>query len=259
MYFGWFGVARYAFSLTVRRMTRSSPQIPPNGEPVKNWVAPPPPVGATLTGQFATLMPLDADTHARALFDAYLGHDQVWDYLPYGPFSDYDSYYDWVAASALGSDPFFYAILDNATGLACGVASYLRINPPSGSIEVGHLNFSPRLQRTKASTEAMYLMMKWAFEAGYRRYEWKCDAANLPSRRAAQRLGFSYEGVFRQATVVKGRNRDTAWFACIDKEWPDLRGAYDRWLADDNFADGQQICSLADLTGPYRASSDPAL
>jgi RimJ/RimL family protein N-acetyltransferase len=134
------------------------------------------------------------------------------------------------------------------------------VNPQAGSIEVGHINYAPALQRTRAGTEAMYLMMRWAFEAGYRRYEWKCNALNLGSRRAAQRLGFSYEGVFRQAAVIKGRNRDTAWFAAIDSEWPALREAFEAWLSPSNFdADGQQKERLGDLTRLVRVASDPAL
>ena len=129
---------------------------------------------------------------------------------------------------ATGTDPLFYVIRQRDTGHCGGVAAYLRIAPQAGSIEVGHINLSPELNRSRASTEAMFLMMDWAFRAGYRRYEWKCDALNMPSRRAAQRLGFSYEGVFRQAAIVKGRNRDTAWFSVIDTEWPALREAYAR-------------------------------
>jgi RimJ/RimL family protein N-acetyltransferase len=132
-----------------------------------------------------------------------------------------------------------------------GIASYLRIDPHNGSIEVGHINYSPLLQRTPAATEAMYLMMKNAFDLGYRRYEWKCNALNAPSRAAALRLGFSYEGIFRQAAVVKGRNRDTAWYALIDKEWPALKESYLRWLDDSNFDEqGRQRTSLSLLTGP---------
>jgi RimJ/RimL family protein N-acetyltransferase len=147
-------------------------------------------------------------------------------------------------------DPLFFSFAPEGED-AAGFGSYLRITPEAGSIEVGFLAFSPRLQRSVAATEAMYLMMKWAFEAGYRRYEWKCDALNAPSRRAAQRLGLSYEGVFRQATVVKGRNRDTAWFAAIDAEWPALEAAFQTWLAPENFdADGRQKTSLRELTRP---------
>lgn len=155
-------------------------------------------------------------------------------------------------------DPLFYAIKNLETGHWEGVASYMRIAPAAGSIEVGSIAFSPALQRTRAATEAMYLMMAWAFEAGYRRYEWKCNALNMPSRRAAQRLGFSYEGVFRQAAVVKGRNRDTAWFAAIDSEWSSLKEAFEAWLAPSNFDDqGQQRESLSDLTRLVRVASDP--
>src|SRR5690606_12748185 len=149
-----------------------------------------------------------------------------------------------VWGAAQGSDPLHYTIL--ADGRALGTASYLRIAPPAGSIEVGWITYSPALQRTRAATEAMYLMMRWAFEAGYRRYEWKCHALNAASRRAAQRLGFSYEGVFRQAVVVKGRNRDSAWYAAIDSEWPAIRDAMETWLDPANFGpDGAQRQSLS--------------
>ncbi|CAN0606357.1 unnamed protein product, partial [Ectocarpus sp. 12 AP-2014] len=168
------------------------------------------------------------------LYRAYAGHDAVWDYMPVGPFSSASQYHRWVRDHENKPDPFFYAIRNKDTDKWEGAASYLRIKPESGSIEVGYISLSPALQRTRAATDAMFLMMKWAFEAGYRRYEWKCDALNAPSRKAAQRLGFSYEGVFRQATVVKGRNRDTAWFAIIDKEWPALKEAFEAWLAPSN-------------------------
>ena len=172
-------------------MTRNTTDSPQFGFVVENWVAPARPEAAVMAGRFATLVALDADAHSAQLFEAYWGLDQVWDYLPYGPVDTQDAYYEWVSSAARDPATCFYAIIDNATVRAVGVASYLRIDPTSGSIEVGHLNFSPRLQKTKAATEAMFLMMKWAFEAGYRRYEWKCDAANIPSRRAALRLGFS--------------------------------------------------------------------
>ena len=146
------------------------------------------------------------------------------------------------------------------TGQLGGVASYLRIAPNQGSIEVGNIALAHHFQKTTAATEAMYLMMKWAFEAGYRRYEWKCNALNIPSRRAAQRLGLSYEGVFRQALVVKGCNRDTAWFAAIDKDWPALKEAFEAWLAPQNFtSEGNQKERLGDLTALVRVASDPAL
>ena len=149
------------------------------------------------------------------------------------------------------TDPLFFAIISNQTGKAVGVCAYLRIDPANGSIEVGHLNFSPLMQRTPIATEAMWLMMREAFALGYRRYEWKCNALNLPSRSAAQRLGLSFEGVFRQVLVTKGRNRDTAWYAAIDKEWPLLDAAFQAWLSPANFdGEGRQRVSLSKLTEP---------
>lgn len=230
------------------------------GAPVPDWTPPPPPSGEALRGSYALLEPLSAEQHAALLFNAYEGQDHVWDYLPYGPFSSSAQYHRWVRDHAGRPDPAFYAIRNLESGRWEGVASFLRVAPEAGSIEVGHINYSPALQRTRAGTEAMYLMMKWVFEAGYRRYEWKCNALNRGSRAAAQRLGFSYEGVFRQAAVVKGRNRDTAWFAMIDAEWPALREAYDAWLSPRNFDDhGVQRESLSDLTALCRAASDPTL
>ena len=156
-----------------------------------------------------------------------------------------------MTASCLGDDPLFFAIIDLADGQPAGVASYLRIVPASGSIEVGHIHYSPHLQRRPAATEAMFLLMQRAFELGYRRYEWKCDALNAPSRTAAQRLGLSFEGLFRQATTYKNRNRDTAWYAAIDTEWPALRAAFQAWLAPNNFdGNGQQRNRLTDSTRP---------
>ncbi len=230
------------------------------GDPVPNWVAPPRPTMAPLMGRYARLVRLDADTHAADLHRANSADTAIWDYLPYGPFSSAAAYHRWVRQITAGDDPLFYAVQNIATGQFGGVASYLRITPEMGSIEVGHINFAPELQRTRAATEALFLMMDWAFEAGYRRFEWKCDALNIPSRRAAQRLGFSYEGIFRQAAIVKGRNRDTAWFACIDSEWPALREAFGAWLVPSNFdGDGKQIERLSDLTGLVRVASDPVL
>ncbi|MBI1173010.1 GNAT family N-acetyltransferase [bacterium] len=230
------------------------------GTPLPDWKPPARPQGETLTGRYVQLERMDPDTHAADLFRAYSGHDGVWDYLPYGPFSSASAYHRWAKDSATGSDPLFYVLRNLGTGHCGGVASYLRITPEAGSIEVGHINLAPEIAGSRASTEAMFLMMDWAFAAGYRRYEWKCDALNLPSRRAAQRLGFSYEGVFRQATVYRQRNRDTAWFSIIDGEWPALREAYGAWLAPGNFDPaGRQKERLADLTGLVRAASDPVL
>ncbi|NCM96541.1 MAG: GNAT family N-acetyltransferase, partial [Rhodobacterales bacterium] len=178
------------------------------GDPVPTFVMPPRPDGGPMEGRNVRLERLDADAHAADLHRAFSADDAIWDYLPYGPFSSASGYHRWVKDTATGPDPMFMALRHPTTGRCGGVASYLRITPASGSIEVGHICLAPEMQRSRAATEAMYLMMEWAFDAGYRRYEWKCDALNLPSRRAAQRLGFSYEGIFRQATIVKGRNRD---------------------------------------------------
>jgi RimJ/RimL family protein N-acetyltransferase len=230
------------------------------GAEVPNFVPPPRPGPEALEGQLVRLERLDADLHAADLHRAFAGHDSLWDYLPYGPFSSAARYHRWVKETAGGPDPVFYALRNRATGHCGGVASFLRIAPEAGSIEVGHICIAPEMQRSPAATEAMFLMMGWAFGAGYRRYEWKCDARNLPSRRAGQRLGFSYEGIFRQAAVVKGRNRDTAWFACIDAEWPALKECFGAWLAPANFdAKGRQKERLSDLTRLVRAASDPAL
>ncbi len=230
------------------------------GAPLPNWKPPVRPVGATLTGRYVQLELMDPDVHAADLFRAYNGHDGVWDYLPYGPFNAASAYHRWAKETASGVDPLFYVLRNLANGHCGGVASYLRITPESGSIEVGHINLAPEIAGSRVATEAMYLMMDWAFAAGYRRYEWKCDALNVPSRRAAQRLGFSFEGVFRQATVYRQRNRDTAWFSVIDSEWPALREAYSVWLSPSNFdAAGRQKESLGDLTRLVRAASDPTL
>ena len=233
----------------------------PNHNPVPDWSAPPAPDNTlSLAGQYCQLEPLVAEKHAALLFRAYVDQDHVWTYLPYGPFSSSSQYHRWMRETEADKAVEFFAVKNLETGAFEGVASYLRIAPDAGSIEVGHINFSPALQNTRAGTEALYLMMAWAFDAGYRRFEWKCDALNEGSRRAAQRLGLSYEGVFRQATVVKGRNRDTAWFAAIDAEWPALKEAFRVWLDPSNFGpDGAQRERLSDLTRLVRAAEDPLL
>ena len=222
----------------------------PVGPPLPAWSPPPRPPREAMAGTYCRLEPLDPDLHAAALFAANAaGGDASWTYLPYGPFPSLAEYRGWMASKCFGDDPLFFAIIDLADGQPAGVASYLRITPQSGSIEVGHLQFAPRLRRQPAATEAMYLMMRRAFALGYRRYEWKCDALNTPSRAAAQRLGLSFEGVFRQAAVYKGRSRDTAWYAAIDSEWPALSAAFEAWLASGNFDErGRQRTRLADLT-----------
>lgn len=234
--------------------------MPPDlGPLVPDWTPPPRPNASVMEGAYARLELL-SQPHVAALHRANLEEDAIWDYLPYGPFETQRDYADWVADFAGRDDPVFYAIYDKEAERWGGVASYLRITPEVGSIEVGHINFAKALQKTRAATDAMYLMMDWAYGAGYRRYEWKCNARNLASRRAAERLGFSYEGVFRQAAVVKGHNRDTSWFASIDAEWPVLRAAFEAWLAPENFdAEGRQKTALSELTAPVLVARDPAL
>ena len=225
----------------------------PIGLSLTGWKPPSVLPRGPMEGHFCRVEPLDVKRHAADLFAANaLDVDgRIWTYLSYGPFQSLESYRDWIEAECLGDDPFFFAIVEQRTARAVGVASYLRITPASGSIEVGHINYSPLLSLTPAGTEAMVLMMNRVFDLGYRRYEWKCDALNAASRSAAQRLGFSFEGVFRQATVYKGRNRDTAWYAVIDEEWPALKKAFDRWLRPDNFdKNGRQQTRLSNLTGP---------
>jgi RimJ/RimL family protein N-acetyltransferase len=229
------------------------------GEIVSGFTPPPRPGPPVIGGRLVRLEALDPDRHGAALHAAFAGADAVWDYLPYGPFRDAAGYRVWLDSVAGKPDPFFYALCDAQTGQAAGVASFLRTDIANGVIEVGHINLSPRLQRSPAATEAMALMMGWAFDAGYRRYEWKCNALNAVSRRAAERLGLSFEGVFRQAAVVKGRNRDTAWFALIDKDWPRVRAALAAWLDPANFhAAGGQRQSLSALTGSALVSRDPS-
>jgi RimJ/RimL family protein N-acetyltransferase len=231
----------------------------PIGMPVPGWTARPRPPRTTMTGRFCRVEPLDVARHAPALHAANrLAPDpRAWTYLSADGFETLEAYRDWLSAISAGDDPLFHAIVDTASGEAVGVASYLRIDPGNGVIEVGHLNYSPRLQRTPAATEAMFLMMARAFdELGYRRYEWKCDSLNEPSRRAAARLGFQFEGIFRQALVYKGRNRDTAWFSIVDGEWPALREAYRQWLSPDNFdAGGRQVRTLGDLVAGMRGQA----
>ena len=232
----------------------------PLGEWVEGWTPPKRPGPQKINGQYVEMELLSAQRHAADLFQSFQGHDDVWHYMPSGPFTSPSQFYRWVSEMTIADDPLFYAIRNLTSGKWEGLASFLRIQPSAGSIEVGYISFAPALQKKTAATEAMFLMMRWAFEMGYRRYEWKCNALNTPSRQAAQRLGFSYEGIFRQATVLKGRNRDTAWFAIIDKEWPALKEAYGVWLSPKNFdKSGQQKERLGNLTGLVRAASDPML
>ncbi|MCP5177119.1 MAG: GNAT family N-acetyltransferase [Moraxellaceae bacterium] len=221
------------------------------GALVPSWSPPPFPPYDAMEGRLCVIEPLVPDRDAAALYEANSldKEGKMWTYLPYGPFASFELYRSWLRVSVLTSDPQFYTIIDKNTQKAVGVVAYLRIDPKNGSIEVGHLMFSPKMQKTSLATEAMYLMMKRAFELGYRRYEWRCNALNQASRKAAQRFGFSFEGVLRQATVSKGRNRDTAWYAAIDEEWPVLKAAFEQWLSPSNFDEhGQQKVPLSSLT-----------
>ncbi len=216
------------------------------------------PSGRVLKGRFARLEQVDPARHGPALWQAIRGHDALWDYLYEAPPRDEAEFIQTLEVSCAKPGWLGYAIGTEA-GLV-GYAFYLNIVPAMGSIEVGNINFSPALQRTPAATEAMFLMMREAFALGYRRYEWKCNALNMPSRRAAQRLGFSWEGIFRQHLIVKGRNRDTAWLAMTDQDWPALRAAFETWLAPENFDDdGTQRQGLGALTAPARVAADPMI
>lgn len=207
------------------------------------------PTPTTLTGRYCTLRPLDPARDAALLYERTHGPEgaALWAYLPYGPFADEAAFRQWMETNALASDPLFFAI--EVDGKIVGQASFLRITPEHRTIEVGHIMYSPWLQRTPAATEAMYLMARHVFDSlGYRRYEWKCNHLNVPSHTAALRLGFTFEGTFRQHLIVKGRNRDTDWLSMLDTEWPACKAAFERWLAPENFdAQGRQLASLAAL------------
>lgn len=222
----------------------------PIGSPLSQWKPPPWLAREPRTGDYCRLQPLDPVCHAKDLFAANAEDRSgaMWTYLAYGPFPEFSTYYHWLEENSQSRDPLFFTILDREIEKALGLASYLRISPENGSFEIGHLAFSPAVQRTRIATEALFLMMQQGFRAGYRRCEWKCDSLNAPSRAAAERLGFSFEGIFRQATVYKARNRDTAWYSIIDREWPTLEKRFLRWLAASNFdATGRQKRPLRDF------------
>ena len=202
-----------------------------------------------ISGRSVVLEPLDPRKHGDDLFIASKGADETWRYLPYGPFADREMFMAWLEAHAATSDPMAFAIVDRTAGAARGIATLMSIVPEHGVIEIGHIWLSPQLQRTRQATESIYLMSRLAFdELGYRRLEWKCDAANQASRRAAERFGFVFEGVFRQHRMIKGRNRDTAWYSITDGEWPSRRAAFEAWLAPDNFdSSGRQRRTLESL------------
>jgi RimJ/RimL family protein N-acetyltransferase len=206
------------------------------------------PTREPLQGATVRLEPIDPARHQISLWVA-AGEPEIWTYMPYGPWADEEALATWLASIAKSDDPLFYAVVDLRDGHAGGVASYLRITPEHGVIEIGHIWFGLGLQRTRPATEAIYLLARHAFDdLGYRRFEWKCNAANGASRRAAERFGFSFEGVFRQHQIVKGQNRDTAWYAILDHEWPAIRKSFETWLADANFdEDGRQRRRLEDI------------
>ena len=220
----------------------------PIGKALAEWLPCSTAHQTTMDGYYCSVTPLIPELHAYQLYQAFAEDlsGKNWTYMPYGPFCDELEFREWLVEACSAEDPFFYAIIDNQTAKAVGMASYLRITPSVGVIEVGHIHFSPQLQKTPLATQAMFLMMQHAFDQlGYRRYEWKCDALNQSSKSAAKRLGFSYEGTFRQATIYKGRNRDSAWFSVLDSEWPALKAAFIEWLQVKNFdAQGVQIKSL---------------
>jgi RimJ/RimL family protein N-acetyltransferase len=219
------------------------PQVDPTPAPL--------PVRATLSGRYAELAPLDSAMHGSALWEAVLdpANDRLWRYLPDGPFADRVAFDVNLQRLCSTDSPLFFAILDGDTRRAVGWASLMRIDPQHRSIEVGYILYTPALQRTRGATEAMYLLARHVFEdLGYRRYEWKCDSLNAPSRRAALRLGFIYEGIFRQHMVIKGRSRDTAWYSILDGEWPARKARLEQWLEPSNFdSRGNQILPLSEL------------
>jgi RimJ/RimL family protein N-acetyltransferase len=227
---------------------------PPSGEavaPTRNQR----PEQKVLHGDYCTLEPLDPGRHSTDLFDAshgQPGQERLWDWLPAGPFADFASFEQWVSDCAASRDPLFFAIRDKRTDRVTGMASYLNIHPGPGSIEIGHIMFGSPLQKTPAATEALFLMMDYAMsDLGYRRLEWKCNALNAPSRKAANRLGFRYEGTFYQHLIVKGHNRDTAWYSLLDSEWPRLRPNFEHWLSAKNFDEaGRQKVQLSELNRP---------
>jgi RimJ/RimL family protein N-acetyltransferase len=224
----------------------------PVGMPLPDWSPRPLPPRAALEGRHCRVEPLKPERHAEELFEAFSRSDPTnWTYLPdyMGPYTAPSDWRQWIESAFASDDPLWYAIMDKASGRAVGMAAYLRMDAKSGVIEVGGLNYSKALQRKRAATEAMYLMMRRAFdELGYRRYEWKCDALNAPSRAAAERLGFTYEGIFRQHMVYRGRSRDSAWFSITDQEWPNVRKALEDWLEPNNFdAQSRQKASLKQL------------
>ncbi|MFT3741556.1 MAG: GNAT family protein [Gammaproteobacteria bacterium] len=227
-------------------MAETNPFNQEIGEKIENWQTAKFPQNTYLAGRYCCLERLDLTQHGQLLFDNLLPNVAEWTYLPYGPFATYEDFSHEYSKIIADLESFPFAIINPQTKQPVGIASYLRINPPQGVIEIGHLHYTQSLQKTAAATEAMYLLMRQAFEElGYRRYEWKCNALNMPSRKAAERLGFTFEGIFRQHMIVKGHNRDTAWFSILDKEWPEIKERLEKWLDPSNFINGHQKQGLA--------------
>lgn len=230
------------------------PQHRPRGAIVADFIPPARTGPAVIEGRTVRLERLDPSRHAAAIHRAAAGADWLWDYLGYGPFAAEADYVAWAETAAASVDPVFYAIVEAASGQALGVASFLRIEPVHGVIEIGHILITTAMQRTTAASEAIMRMAEWAFDAGYRRVEWKCDDLNAPSRAAALRFGFAYEGTFRHHMIIKGRNRDTAWYAITASEWPEIRARWTAWLDPANFDEaGQQRRSLSRISAPETA------
>jgi len=223
----------------------------PEHNPLSRWHSRPLPGPETHEGRYVRLVPLSAESHTADLWDGVQGHDEVWDYLADGPYAAEADLAAAIEQKAAGTVAVFLAIVPKSSGRAEGYASYMRIDPANGVLEVGNILMAPTLQKTTAATEAMYLMARHVFEdLGYRRYEWKCNADNAPSRRAALRYGFTFEGIFRQHMIVKGQNRDTAWFSMLDSEWPARRAAFEEWLDPANFdGQGRQRQTLTQIAG----------
>jgi RimJ/RimL family protein N-acetyltransferase len=225
--------------------TGESEPLPSTGQPVGLKVADPSPAPrpapVTLKGRFGSVEKLDPDRHGATMWEAIRGHDELWTYNGNGPFPEVADFAAWLTERATLDDPYYFSIVD-AAGRSLGMLTLMEIRPTMRVIEVGHVCYGPALQRTPLATEAQYLLARYTFEMlGYRRYEWKCHNFNEPSRRAALRLGFSYEGIFRQHMIVKGRSRDSAYFSMLDSEWPARKAAFDRWLAAENFdSNGRQ-------------------
>lgn len=223
----------------------------PIGDSIAGWSARPLPPHSTIEGRFCRLEPINAKRHGADLFaaNASAADARAWTYLFAQPCASGEDFCSYLEQLETSRDPLFFAVIDSTSRRAVGLLSLMRIDPAHGVLEVGNINYSPLLQRTPAATEAQYLLMKLAFDSlGYRRFEWKCDSLNAPSRKAALRFGFTFEGIFRQAVVYKGRSRDTAWFSIIDVEWPAIKAAMETWLSADNFEiNGKQRLPLADI------------